>query len=227
MVSHHANTSESLTLKSASPGHPGQPAPTAVLCTDNQTYQVRQVQSSNSVFVLQPSEAKLNDANIPSENLVAIAQCTATLELVPAPPAAVGFLKEHLPTYEGPHNFDEPETRPPSLKKASKAQLLQNAPFSAGEFDDACKELCVFEENNQPWIPTARILANIWKSLILAATVRSIDLGVSFPVAALSGTIEEDGYPITLYEAMVARLSSGDTDLMEGCAFVRFLNPLA
>ena len=197
-----------------------------MLCTNSQTYQVRQVQSSNSVFVLQPSEAKPADGSIPSNNLSAIAQCSATLELAQVIPAATGFLKQHLPVYGGPQSITNLATGMPSAEKLSRQSLLWDAPFSVGEFDHACKELCIFEEGDQAWMPTDSVVAGVWKSVILAATMRGIDLGEGFAIAALSSIIEEDGYPLTLYKAVLHRLSSGDADLMEGCGCLPISNPL-
>ena len=105
-----ADTSESLWLKSAeSPSadvDTKQSRPNAVLCTDDYTYQLRQVQSSNSILILQPSESRGSDNEIPSPSLSAIAQCTATLELIPSDTAASfamvsRLLRQSLPLYNG------------------------------------------------------------------------------------------------------------------------------
>ena len=197
-----------------------------MLCTNSQTYQVRQVQSSNSVFVIQPSKAKPADGSISSNNLSAIAQCTATLELIHVVPAAIGFLKQHLPVYAGPQSIADLAIGTPSAEKLGKESLLRDAPFSVGEFNHACKELCIFEEEDQAWMPTNSMVAGVWKSIILAATMRSTDLDGGFAIATLSGIVEEDGYPFTLYKAVLDRLSPGDDDLMEGCGCLRTSNPL-
>ena len=141
-------------------------------------------------------------------------------------PAAIGFLKQHLPVYGGPQSIIEMTTRTHLAEKHSKESLLWDAPFSVGEFDNACRELCIFEEEDQAWIPTDSTVAGVWKSIIFAATMRSIDLGNGFDITALSGIVEEDGYPLTLYKAVLARLSSGDADLMEGCECLRVSSAL-
>lgn len=141
-------------------------------------------------------------------------------------PAAIGFLKQHLPIYGGPQSITELATGTPSAEKVSRESLLCDAPFSVGEFNNACKELCIFEEDDQAWMPTDSVVAGVWKSVILAATMRGIDLGEGFAIAALSSIVEEDGYPLTLYKAVLHRLSSGDADLMEGCGCLRISNPL-
>lgn len=105
-----ADMSESLWLKSAESSSANveskQPKSSAVLCTDDHTYQIRQVQSSNSVFILQPSESHRGVNEIPSPSLSAIAQCTATLELILADTAASfamvsRLLEKNLPSYKG------------------------------------------------------------------------------------------------------------------------------
>lgn len=102
--------SESLWLKSAETPNANvdskQPIPSAVLCTDDHTFQLRQVQSSNSVYIVRPSESLHEDHEIPSPSLSAIARCTSTLELVTSDTAASfamvsQLLKESLPQYEG------------------------------------------------------------------------------------------------------------------------------
>ncbi len=105
-----ADMPESLCLKSAESPNANdqskQPGLSAVLCTDDHTFQLRQVQSSNSVFVLQPSESHRDDNKFPASSLLAIAQCTSTLELVPSDSAASfasvsRLLKTSLTPYNG------------------------------------------------------------------------------------------------------------------------------
>ena len=211
---------ESLTLKSATPNSSSQASANAVLCTDNQTYQVRQVQSSNSVYVLQPSETSPEDGFIPTIGLSAIAQCTATLELIPEPASAIPFLKQTVPVYSGPEGGTQSPTASALLEKKNKHAILERTPFSLGEFNKACEELCVFEVDGQAWLPTASMLANFWKSIISGATVGSVNLGGSFSIATLSRIVEEDGHPTALFRAVIDRLSSNDVDLMDDCKLV-------
>ena len=108
--SQDADMFESLWLKSA--GSPNanhdlkQASPSAALCTDSLTFQVRQVQSSNSVFVLRPTESHGTENGIPLPSVSAIAQCTSTLELIPSDAAASSailsrLLRDSLPLYNG------------------------------------------------------------------------------------------------------------------------------
>ncbi|KAL2056465.1 hypothetical protein ABVK25_003489 [Lepraria finkii] len=207
-----------LTLKSATPNSSSQTSANAVLCTDNQTYRVRQVQSSNSIYVLQPSETSPEDGFIPTIGLSAIAQCTATLELIPEPASATPFLKQTVPVYSGPESGTQLPTASAPLEKKNKHAILERAPCSLGEFNKACEELCVFEVDGQAWLPTASMLANVWKSIISGATMRSVNLGEGFSIATLSRIVEEDGHPTALFRAVMDRLSSNDIELMDDYA---------
>ena len=220
---------ESLFLKSSAPivaNGPAQASSNAVLCTDDRTYQVRQVHSSNSVFILQPSEASrlAEDDSIPSSSLLAIAQCTATLELIPTSPSGIAFLRQALPLYKGPQTNAMKmsksvmvSTSMEKMEKMGKQAMLENAPLPSNEFDKAWKEMCAFEFEGQAWLPTALELISVWESILSAATVRSVDLGENFVIATLRRVVEEDGHEGVLFDTVINRLRSDDEDLMDGC----------
>lgn len=173
------------------------------------------MQSSNSVYVAQPSQRDQNSDNdaICGVAISAIAQCGVMLELVPTSPPCTDFLKRSLSVYSGPEGMfaSISQTLP------SRDALLQDAPFSSGEFDKAWKKLCVFEVERQARLPTASVLINLWKSLVSAATVRNVNLRAIFSMNAIEGVIEEDGYPNALFRAVIDRLASANEDLMDGC----------
>ncbi|MCJ1451461.1 hypothetical protein MMC28_001798 [Mycoblastus sanguinarius] len=231
----NANQPPNLFLKSSAPivaNGPAQASSNAVLCTDDRTYQVRQVHSSNSVFILQPSEASrlAEDDSIPSSSLLAIAQCTATLELIPTSPSGIAFLRQALPLYKGPQTNAMKmsksvmvSTSMEKMEKMGKQAMLENAPLPSNEFDKAWKEMCAFEFEGQAWLPTALELISVWESILSAATVRSVDLGENFVIATLRRVVEEDGHEGVLFDTVINRLRSDDEDLMDGCAlFSRF-----
>ena len=173
------------------------------------------MQSSNSVFVLQPSQSNRDDDDDIRHgvSMSAIAKCGVILELVPSAPSMVDFLKHLLPIYTG--HEDIPSLGPSAL--ISKDALLEDAPCSSGEFDNAWSDLCAFELDGHARLPTASALVNIWTSIISNALVRDVGLADGFPIDALSGVVEEDGHPNSLFQAVILRLSSNPRDLMGGC----------
>lgn len=212
----------SLLLKSAASdtGSGLNPQNHAVLCTDAQTFNVRQVQSSNSVFILHTSVDLLHDDPCtPDANVAAIAQCTSTLELIPPAITALAALRQTLPIYNlADHqnqsglaaHFNESE-------KFGRHKAFQNTPTSQREFDDAWLESCAFELDRQAWIPSASSLRGIWTSITAAAAVKDIDLTGRFRVIDLVDIIEEDGFPNALFNAVIKRVSIANGSLISGC----------
>ena len=241
--------SESLWLKSAeSPSanvDSKQPGPSAVLCTDEHTYQLRQVQSSNSVFILQPSESRCGDDEISTHSLSAIAQCTATLELISSDPTSssamvIQLLKKSLPPYKGIDTdvglgtnttfSSKKETFQYQVvltwiltlhlaKYKDKKAISQDAPFSSKEFDKVWTQLCVFEVLGRAWLPTPSSLAMIWKSILSVATVRGVNLEKEFDFKSLAEMVGSDGYPLALFIAVMLRLASDTDYLKDNCKY--------
>ena len=188
-------------------------APSAVLCTQDETFQIRQVHSSNSLYILQPSKIPSIESKeiVPSSAISAIAQCTATLELLHSSPNAALFLRQVLPVYQegGVHlgsTRKRQNTTSSELESKSKFAILAEAPLSADELEKAWIELCVFELDGQAFLPSARTLLNLWKSFVAAAAVKDVRLEESFRVTDLAELVEEDGYPYILLEAVMRRL---------------------
>lgn len=215
----------SLLLKSAASdtGSGLNPQNHAVVCTDTQTFNVRQVQSSNSVFILHPSVNDLSpdDPSAPDETVAAIAQCTSTLELVPPAITGLAALRQTLPIYNlADHQNQNGLVAHSNLtEKFGRHKAFQNTPTSQREFDDAWLEVCAFELDRQAWIPSASSLKGIWASITAAATVRDIDLTERIRVVDLMDIIEEDGFPNALFNAVIRRVSIANGSLISGCTF--------
>lgn len=210
----------SLSLKSGTLGDQNLQNPSsshAVLCTNDQTFHVRQVQSSNSVYLIQPPETSHQNEELPLAKAAvrAIAQCASTLELIPASAAGVS-LRQILPIYSSPlaDPRAEVETAVESgaNEKISKQSALENVPLSPYQFNEAWVEDCAFELDGQAWIPSANSLKGVWNSIITAATAKSINLARRFPVLDLADMVEEDGFPHALLGAVIEknRLHGGD-----------------
>lgn len=218
----NADHEESLFLKSVpSPSHSAttlSASGNAVLCTNDQTYQLRQVHSSNSVFVLQPSHTSLNDgedAGLPMASVQAVAQCATTLELKPSTRSRDDFLKGLLPQYTGPE--DNTDNCFPSQLMRGKDRICKDAPLSRAEFEAAWVTLCAFELENIAFLPTATALHEVWKSILSATVVKSLKLEDNVFIQNIAGLVEEDGFPRSLLQAVVNRLSVDHIVPMEGC----------
>ena len=93
-------------------------------------------------------------------------------------------------------------------KFRDKSAILQDAPLSTDEFNQAWEQLCAFDVLGSPWLPTPSALAMVWKSILSAATVRGFDLEKSFELKSLAEIVGNDGYPQALFTAVVIRLVS-------------------
>ena len=183
-----------------------------VLCTGSQTYHIRQVHSSNSVFVAGPSGTQSGDDSnlIASPSLCAIAQCTATLELSLSSASAISFLRQKLPQYTGPGHTTNRNASPTNARQEleqSKICVFDDAPFSTTELDLAWKQICACEIGQICLCPTAPSLIEVWKSIISAVILRNIDLEAGFAVDTLLRSVEEEGHPASLIIAVIFRLA--------------------
>lgn len=200
-------------MKSVTPNDGSSHGPAnAVLCTESQTYQIRQVHSSNSVFVIQPSNAR--EASVDGHTspilLTAIAKCTATLEVLPSSPYARAFLGEILPVYEGlriiKNTATETNKNQTLPSKSSKLLTSQDLPVSNQEFERAWRVSCAFELDGQSHLPTTAAVLEVWKSILSAALLRNVDMKTEFSFAMIADMVEEDGHPAALVKAVIQRL---------------------
>ena len=182
----------------------------AVLCSANQTFEVRQVQSSNTLYILEtPQSDAVVEYSAPLEPEVsAIGQCKALLELVPVATEPIAFLKQALPTYRG-HETNWNLAN--SSTGANRASILADAPFSTGEFNNAWIDVCAFEYQNEALLPAAVDLCHIWKSFMSAAIIKGIDITKGFRIESFRYLTVEDGYPEQLVAAVLKRFSQGDS----------------
>lgn len=91
-------------------------------------------------------------------------------------------------------------------KFRDKSAVLQDAPFSTNEFNEAWKQLCTFETLGRPWLPTPSALAMTWMSILSAVTLRGFDFEKSFDPKPLADIVGNDGYPQALCMAVMTRL---------------------
>ncbi|MCJ1397719.1 hypothetical protein MMC11_000915 [Xylographa trunciseda] len=212
----------SLYLKSEQPNlvASSTPAPTAVICTHDQTFEVRQVQSSNILYIIEPSSIDSGDEiECPMlSGVTAFGQCKALLELVPVQTRPVQFLRHAIPIYNEKKFL--PLTAGWTGGTKSKQALLADAPFSTSEFDSAWTELCAFEIEDEAWRPSASQLDQIWSSFMAETTIRGIDVTSTFQYVDRILTVVEDGWDKAIPHAILRMLSSDDEHTMEGWVLI-------
>lgn len=202
-------SAHSLCLKSEPPsaatGPNAKPA-YAVLCTPNKTYQVRQVQTSNSLFVTQTAlEAHGNEIPVPTTR--AIASCTATVELLPAQGSPIASLEKALPLYDIVDGEVEAATN-----RLSKTAMLSDLPFSDGECEEAWTTLMAFEFGGSVYRPTANTLSQVWRSINATAVAEGVKLDQQFLTDDIARAVAEEGHPASLVVAIVKHLAEEGQD---------------
>lgn len=189
----------------------------AVLTTHNQTFQLRQVQSSNSIFLLQSDLPSVFDTNglIAVPNLSVIAQCKATLELIPSPTSSVAWLQQLLPFYNGAHEETSVASSSASqatlAERKSKRDYLTDLPLSEDQFEGGWREIRAFESDGQAFKPSVRCLVGVWKAVVSASTAHGINLGRHFKITDVLDMLEADDYPRSLVETVLWNLMTTES----------------
>ncbi|OQO00111.1 hypothetical protein B0A48_13897 [Cryoendolithus antarcticus] len=150
----------------------GGSAGNAVLCTHDKTYNIRQKNSSNTVYVLQPHESNDEPGK---QRIQIISQPQSTLETTPAPkPCAAAYIRQLLPVLASTGQSVG------ARDSLTKAQLFANIPASDAECEVALRELAVlFDEHGKCMLPSAQLRLDTWHSILAAARARPIDLTAS------------------------------------------------
>ncbi|KAF1943040.1 hypothetical protein EJ02DRAFT_401403 [Clathrospora elynae] len=178
----------------------------AVLCTPTKSFQLRQVQTSNSLFVTQPTlDAHGNE--IPVAAICAIALCTVTLELHPSTASAATLLREVLPVYDVVAGDVDATSN-----GKTKASIFHDIPVSDGECQARWNELMAFEVDGGSYQPSPNALSQVWRSINAASLAEAIKLSTQFMTADITRAATEEGHPPSLIEAVLAHLSMDDAD---------------
>ncbi|KAJ4301784.1 hypothetical protein N0V90_003878 [Kalmusia sp. IMI 367209] len=198
-----------LSIKSLPPAASGTPngkPAYAVLCTPNKSFQIRQVQTSNSVFVTQPAyDAHGNEIPIPAT--CAIASCTATLELHPADASAATYLEDVLPVYDIING--EVDT---TENGVGKTGIFAHVPLSLGQCQRGWEDIMAFELSGSSYRPSMNTLAQVWASINAAALAEGVKLDSQFLGTDIAKLVEEESYPAPLVLAIFRHLASIDQD---------------
>lgn len=144
---------------------------TAVLCTADQTFNIRQVSTSNTVYVTHPCSGSGTDENeLPESGLLAIAQCDSSLEVLTAKDvSAIQYLKAALPVYASTGHRD-------TSNRTSKQPIFDNIPASQGQCEQAWKDLTCFElDDGGCFVPSPALRHATWRAVMTQATADAWD----------------------------------------------------
>ena len=175
----------------------------AVLCTDTKTFLLRQVQTSNSVHILQPSIQVGVDGLSTVGSATSIAQCGTIVELAPSSGSALDILKNILPPWSQNGVI-------PNHRKWNKRIVFSNLPFSNGELQRAWTESFAFEHHGCSWIPSAWDILAVWNALLVTAKAGDVNLDEPFSADVVWETIRDGGtqFPREMFQAFMERFAT-------------------
>jgi hypothetical protein len=198
----------------------------AVLCTESKTFELRQVQTSNSVHILRPHYAPTEEGGLPVEGLAAIAQCGSILEAAPSLVRPHEYLKDALPIWR---NGEDPKNQ--SIQRG-KQEIFSNLPCSNAELQRAWDETIAFEADGCSLRPGLKDLLSLWRNIMNTATADGFDWSdPTFRPSTLDSLYESlHDYDETsqvlreLFDALLARLGGKEhRDAMDvDCEFSKF-----
>ncbi|THW79513.1 hypothetical protein D6D19_01135 [Aureobasidium pullulans] len=170
--------------------------PEAFLTTQDKTYLIRQVHTSNTVYITTPS--------LDASGTTAISQCGSALECLPAPTRhAASTLRSLLISFAEPQDADIRSSDP-----RSKHHVFAQTPMSHGECQDVWKHLVAFEHAGQSFRPTAAALVKVWKWLLEIAYAHAVNLAAPIPKESIDRMLDgEDEWPRSLVDAILLKLS--------------------
>ena len=173
-----------------------------MLCTTDKTFPIRSVQTSNSLFVVQPAVGHNGEEDaISSSGIKAIASCSVTLELSKSAESALPYLRNLLPVYSS-RDLDAS-----AAVKGTFINVCSNVPLSGGEVKEAWTALCAFEEQDAAFRPSASVLLELWKAIVVATVAEDFELASSFLIEDLWISMREEEYPRGMLDAVFRRIN--------------------
>lgn len=198
----------------------------AVLCTESQTFNIRQVQSSNSVFLVKPFERDLGSSRGSSGATCvrAVAQCAATLELTPTSVDGISIFKQILPIYNVSSDGAENNEYATLSEEYGKEVAFEHMPLSRHQFADTWRNTCAFEFQGVAFLPSAACLASVWRSIMSSSISNCLNITKKFRTISLIDAVEEFGFPINLVNAVLKRVTVDSGDPINGCLSFHCIN---
>lgn len=172
-----------------------------MICTENQTYSLRQVNTSNSVYLVRPEDGGAAGDGFPKPALQAVAQSSFTLELNPVSSKAsnaIPYLRAALPTYSSTGHYLTKQPIP-------KRELFANISLSERECEAAFNALACFEMQDPRgcFIPSGVAKVRAWKSILEQALAHGIDVTVPLTPAQSSVLVDpSEDWPAELTQSV-------------------------
>ncbi|KAG9725248.1 hypothetical protein KCU83_g354, partial [Aureobasidium melanogenum] len=178
--------------------------PEAFLTTKDKTYLLRQVHTSNTVYITTPADN--------AQGATAISQCRSALECLPAPVRhAESTLRSLLIPFGEPQDLDIRPSNP-----QSKDDVFAHTPMSHDECQTVWRDLIAFEHSGQSFRPTALVLARVWKWLLEIAYANAVNLAEPVQKEIVDKMLDgEDEWPRSLVDAIFSKLSGNDQSLLQ------------
>lgn len=201
------------------------------LCSLDRTWHLRQVNSSNSLMILQA--ARHRDGRGDGDQhigLSSIAQCNATLETVPPAPgkrSAEPFLQRRTRFYDRRSDYGQQTAAPVVSEAAAQraiAALFDDIPLSQADCQRQWVESCCFVDyDDSPsspplcWRPSVGVKLDTWRKLLEVSVLRSIDIKQQFLVSDLWNAIvdeeETPPFPRPAFDAVIRRITPVEDQL--------------
>ncbi|QIW99189.1 hypothetical protein AMS68_004707 [Peltaster fructicola] len=186
-------------------------AGTAVLCTHDKTFNLRQKNSSNTVYLLQPHS---RSDFIAGSTLQAIAQCHSSLELTatnPSDGSALDHMKTVLPIYSS--------TGLAASSSLNQRALFNLIPYSEQECLQAFRELAAFAQPSTDHVyrPSAALAVQAWQNILTTVVAQGVDLNRPLTASALTSLIDADSESEAVIAQAILDLFTNPT--ADGMAF--------
>lgn len=189
-----------------------------MLCSSDKTYQFRQVQTSNTVFVTQTSKKPGLSTDETGAAITTISTCDAILELVPINEDATKYLRDLLTLYDGAVWIEHTDSGRPRTKR----DIIADIPLSDVECQSAWTALNAFELGENCYFPSSRVLLQLWHSLLSIATAEEIDLTKEFHAEDLWTHVDHELYPRPLLAGLLDKIcSTSENVTWDSCKYFK------
>ncbi|KAI5248540.1 hypothetical protein E4T43_01292 [Aureobasidium subglaciale] len=175
--------------------------PEAFLTTKHRSYLIRQVHTSNTVYITNPA------AN--ASGTIAVSQCASALECLPAPNRhAESILRSLLIPFAQPQDGNIRLSDPPS-----RSYVFAHTPMSHDECYHVWRDVVAFEHNGQSFRPTAAALTGAWKWLLEIAYAHAVNFAIPIQRESIDKMLDgEDEWPRSLVDAIFMKLSESEKE---------------